>query len=235
MSLATPTMAPPMNLPYLTPEFPGLAASIKQRPEDFFVQEIPLYEPTGEGEHVYAEIQKVGITTFEAISRISRALNVSPRDIGYAGMKDAQAVTIQTFSILGTTPEAVMALKLPNITLRWAIRHGNKLRLGHLKANRFAIRLRDVNATDVVKLAPLVKTLQARGLPNYFGEQRFGRRGDNHLLGAAIIRMDAKGLLDQLLGKPMPNVEDPQTTSACAASGSPPPNPGCSTKSSRSV
>ena len=203
-----------MDLPYLTPEFAGLAGSIKERPEDFFVQEIPLYEPAGEGEHVYAEIQKVGLTTFEAVNRIAHALNVSSRDVGYAGMKDAQAVTVQTLSILGTTPEAVMALKIPNVTVRWAVRHGNKLRLGHLKANRFAIRLRHVNATDVVKLTPVVKTLQTRGLPNYFGEQRFGRRGDNHLLGAAIIRMDAKGLLDQLLGKPMPSIEDPQTTGA---------------------
>jgi tRNA pseudouridine13 synthase len=203
-----------MDLPYLTPEFAGLAGSIKQRPEDFFVQEIPLYEPSGEGEHVYAEIQKVGLTTFEAVNRVAHALNVSTRDIGYAGMKDAQAVTVQTLSILGTTPEAVMALKIPNVTVRWAVRHGNKLRLGHLKANRFAIRLRHVNATDVVKLTPVVKTLQSRGMPNYFGEQRFGRRGDNHLLGAAIIRMDAKGLLDQLLGKPMPSIEDPQTTGA---------------------
>jgi len=201
-----------MDLPYLTPEFPGLAGSIKERADDFFVQEIPLYEPTGEGEHVYAEIQKVGLTTFEAVNRVAHALNVSPRDIGYAGMKDAQAVTVQTLSILGTTPEAVMGLKIPNLTVRWAIRHGNKLRLGHLKANRFAIRLRHVNATDVVKLAPVVQTLQSRGMPNYFGEQRFGRRGDNHLLGAAIIRMDAKGLMDQLLGKPMPSIEDPQTT-----------------------
>jgi tRNA pseudouridine13 synthase len=66
----------------------------------------------------------------------------------------------------------------------------------------------------VVKLQPVLKTIQERGLPNYFGEQRFGRRGDNHLLGAAIIRSDPKGLLDQLLGKPMPSREDPQTTGA---------------------
>ena len=92
-----------MELPYLTPDFPGLAASVERRPKTL-VQEIPLYEPTGEGEHVYAEIQKVGLTTFEAINRVSHALNVSPRDIGYAGMKDAQAVTVQTLSILGTTP-----------------------------------------------------------------------------------------------------------------------------------
>jgi tRNA pseudouridine13 synthase len=203
-----------MDLPYLTPEFPGIAGSIKQRPEDFFVQELPLYEPTGEGEHVYCEIQKVGITTFEAIDRIARKLDVSPRGIGYAGMKDANAVTRQTLSILGTTPEAVMGLKLDDISILWAIRHGNKLRLGHLKGNRFAIRLRDVAPTDVVKLGPALKTIQERGLPNFFGEQRFGRRGDNHLLGAALIRSDPKGLLSHLLGNPKPNVEDSQTAGA---------------------
>jgi tRNA pseudouridine13 synthase len=203
-----------MYLPYLTPDIPGIPGSIKARPEDFFVQEIPLYEPSGQGEHVYAEIQKVGLTTFEAINRISKALNVSPKGIGYAGMKDAQAVTRQVLSIHGTNPEAVMGLKIPGITVSWAIPHLNKLRLGHLKGNRFAIRLRDVNPTDVVKLQPVLKTIQERGLPNYFGEQRFGRRGDNHLLGAAIVRADPKGLLDQLLGKPMPTREDPQTTGA---------------------
>src|SRR5687768_2186229 len=112
-----------MDLPYLTPDFPGVPGLIKQRPEDFFVQEIPLYEPTGEGEHVYVEVQKVGIPTFELIHRLSRALQVSPKGIGYAGMKDAQAVTVQTVSIFGTTPEAVMALQIPGVTVRWAIRH----------------------------------------------------------------------------------------------------------------
>ena len=201
-------------MPYLTTDFPGIAGSIKQRPEDFFVQELPLYEPSGGGEHVYCEIQKVGITTFEAINRISRALNVSPKGIGYAGMKDANAVTRQSLSILGTTPEAVMKLKLDDISIMWAIRHGNKLRLGHLKGNRFAIRMRDVNPTDVVKLGPVLKTIQERGLPNFFGEQRFGRRGDNHLLGAALIRSDPKGLLAHLLGNPKPAVEDSQTAGA---------------------
>src|SRR3954468_5331434 len=99
-----------MDLPYLTNDFDGIAGSIKQRPEDFFVQELPLYGPSGEGEHVYAAVQKVGLTTFELINRLSRALNVSPRGIGYAGMKDAHAVTVQTVSIFGTTPDAVMAL-----------------------------------------------------------------------------------------------------------------------------
>src|ERR1700704_5706089 len=99
-----------MEFPYLTVDFPGIGGVIKERPEDFFVQELPLYEPSGEGEHVYCEIQKIGLTTFEAIHRLSDALGVAQRDIGYAGMKDAQAVTRQLFSIWGTTEQAVMDL-----------------------------------------------------------------------------------------------------------------------------
>src|SRR5215204_1711991 len=125
-----------MALPYLTQDIPGIGGSIKNRAEDFFVQELPLYEPSGEGEHVYAEFQKIGHSTFDAIDRIGRALYVSSRDIGYAGMKDARAITRQIFSIPNTTEEAVMKLKLPGIEPLWAARHGNKLRLGHLAGNR---------------------------------------------------------------------------------------------------
>ena len=129
------------ELPYLTRDFPGIGGVIKQRAEDFFVQEIPLYEPSGQGEHVYCEIQKVGLTTFDAINQIARALNVSSRDIGYAGVKDARAVTRQVLSIFGTNEAAISALQIPNLTILWAARHDNKLRIGHLSANRFAIRI----------------------------------------------------------------------------------------------
>ncbi len=203
-----------MNLPDSTPEFPGIGGSIKQRAEDFFVQEIPLYEPSGEGEHVYCEIEKIGTTTFDAIDQVARALNVHPRDIGYAGLKDANAITSQIFSIAGTTEAAVMNLRLPRMTIKWAVRHGNKLRLGHLQGNRFAIKIRDVNATDVVKLTPLVRHIQRRGMPNYFGEQRFGRRGNNHLLGAALLRDDSAGVLKLLLGSPDPAIDDGQQSKA---------------------
>lgn len=206
-----------MSLPYLTRDFPGIGGAIKQRPEDFFVQELPLYEPSGAGEHVYCEIQKTGLTTFEAIQRLANVLGVSTRDIGYAGMKDAQAVTRQLFSIQGTTEQAVMALQLPNMTVQWAARHGNKLRLGHLSGNRFAIRIRQIVATDVVKLKPVIDVLQRRGMPNYFGEQRFGRRSNNDLLGAALIRNDAEGLLKLLLGSPVPALDDAQTLQARTA------------------
>ncbi len=197
-----------MQLPYLTKDFPGIGGVLKQRNEDFFVQEIPAYEPTGEGEHVYFEIQKIGLTTFEAITRIAKALNVPTRDIGYAGLKDARAISRQVLSLAGVSEQQVMDLRIDRLTVQWAARHGNKLRLGHLIGNRFAIKIREVNPTDVVKLQQPLTVLQQRGMPNFFGEQRFGRRGNNHLIGAALVRNDNPAVLQLLLGDPQPELDD---------------------------
>ncbi len=207
----------PTELPTLTRDFPGIGGRIKVRVEDFFVQEIPLYEPSGAGEHVYCEIEKVGLTTFDAVNRIAAAVGVSSRDVGYAGLKDARAVTRQVLSVLGTTEEAVMNLRLPGVTVRWAARHGNKLRLGHLAGNRFAVKVRDVEPTHVVRLKEPIDLIRRRGMPNYFGEQRFGRRGDNDRLGAALVRGDNIEVLSALLGRPDPSVDDPETVKARAA------------------
>lgn len=204
-------------LPYLTTDAPGVGGTIKQRAEDFFVQEIPLYEPAGQGEHVYCEIERIGITTFDAVDRLGRALNVDPRDIGYAGLKDAHAISRQVFSIRGVGEQAVMDLHLPDMSVKWAARHGNKLRLGHLRGNRFAVKIRDVNPTDVVRLTPLVRRLETHGMPNYFGEQRFGRRGNNHLLGAALIRGDDAVVMKLLLGSADPKIDDPRQRAARGA------------------
>ncbi len=196
-------------LPFLTPEFPGIGGVIRQRDEDFFVQEIPLYEASGDGEHVLCEIQKVGVTTFRACDDIGRSLNVHPRDIGFAGMKDAHAVARQLFTIPRVSEEAVMQLAVPGLTPLWAARHKNKLKIGHLKGNRFAIKIRAVHATDVVKLRPVLDRIEHEGLPNYFGEQRFGRRNDNDVLGAALLRNDHKEVLDLLLGRPSDAYDKP--------------------------
>ena len=103
------------NLPYLTDNQPGIGGRLKVEPEDFFVEEIPLYLPEGQGQHVYVEIEKRGLSTNAAKKNIARALNISPHIIGYAGLKDTQAVTRQTFSIEKVAPEAVEALNLSNI------------------------------------------------------------------------------------------------------------------------
>ena len=193
---------PTHALPFATPDATGIGGTLKQRPEDFFVQELPLYEPSGEGEHVLFEVQKIGLGTFEAIERMSKAFGVRPREFGYAGMKDKHAVTRQLFSVSGVTEEAVMTTPVPGLTPQWAGRHGNKLKLGHLSGNRFAVKVRDVNPAAVVRVRPILSRLEAAGLPNYFGDQRFGRRDDNDRVGAALLRQDAAAVVAQLLGSP---------------------------------
>lgn len=190
------------HFPYLTADFPGVGGTIKQRPEDFFVQELPLYMPSGEGEHLYCEIEKVGKTTFQLLRRIQTVLGVRSQDIGYAGLKDAHAVTRQLVSIRGADPQSVQRINGEGFSVRWAVPHRNKLRRGHLAGNRFAVRIREVNPTDVVRLRPILNVLERRGVPNYFGPQRFGMRQDNHLLGLALLRGEPGELLQQWLGRP---------------------------------
>ncbi len=198
------------GLPYFLEDFPGVGGVIKVRPEDFYVQEIPLYDPSGDGDHVMVEYQKVGISTFDANDYIARALNINRRDIGYAGLKDAKAVTRQFVSIPFVTPEAVMQIKSDRITILRADKHRSKLRMGHLSGNRFAIRIREVDPMKVVTLRPALDILIKRGIPNFFGEQRFGRRNNNDLLGAAFVRGDDKEVLRLLLGDPRPEQDRPE-------------------------
>jgi tRNA pseudouridine13 synthase len=188
--------------PYLTADISGCGGTIKECPEDFFVEEIPAYLPCGSGEHLYLTIEKRGVTTPEAVRRIAAALKIAERDIGYAGMKDAVGVTRQTISLQKIKAEAVLALRLAGISVISAIPHGNKLRLGHLKGNRFRITIRGVNDQATESAAAILAVLQQRGVPNYFGYQRYGAQGNSHLIGAALLRHDWQGAVDALIGDP---------------------------------
>lgn len=205
-----------MSYPYLTNGLPGTGGIFKESPEDFEVTEIPLYEPCGEGEHTYALIEKRGLTTLEMIRRLAKALEISERDIGYAGMKDARGITRQTVSLKGTSPEQVARLNLPNMKVLAAKRHGNKLRLGHLAGNRFRVRLREVGA-EADKLAEgCLDIIMARGLPNYFGSQRYGVRGNSARAGLKLLAGDFRGAVDAILGAP-DEVSDARWRSALQA------------------
>ena len=196
-----------MNLPYLTRDVSGVGGVIRQRPQDFFVQEIPAYEASGEGEHSLCEIEKVGLSTFDALDRIARTLDINPREIGFAGMKDAHAVTRQYLSVPRVDDAKLLAIQTTQVKVLSSKRHVNKLRLGHLKGNRFVIKIRDVEETDADKVRPALERLEREGMPNYFGEQRFGRRGDNDQLGAALLRDDPMAVLRLLLGVPLKDVD----------------------------
>lgn len=188
--------------PYLTCQIPGVGGVIKESPEDFLVEEIPSYFPCGSGEHCYLTIEKRGITTLEAIHRIAASLKVPERDIGYAGMKDAVGVTRQTISVQWLDPEKALSLELDGVKVVAAERHSNKLKLGHLKGNRFRIGVRGVSA-DAAQLVPkILEQLVKRGVPNYFGSQRYGVQGNSHLIGMAMLLRDWRKSVDCLIGEP---------------------------------
>ena len=157
-----------------------------EKPEDFQVDEVPLYAPTGEGSHTFVRIEKRNRTTPEVAQDLARAAGVKARDVGYAGLKDKLAVTTQWFSVPGLAPEAALALELSDARVLEAEAHPHKLRTGQLRANRFRILARDAERQGDAAEAR-VQELVARGMPNRFGPQRFGRRGDNADLGRRLL------------------------------------------------
>lgn len=199
--------------PYLTADLPGIGGVIKESTDDFVVSEIPAYEPCGSGEHLYLTVEKQGITTLEAIRRIARALKVPERDVGYAGMKDSVGITRQTISVQRVKPEAALALELDGVRIISACYHSNKLKLGHLKGNHFKVAIRGVAPDAATIASSVLKVLQQRGVPNYFGYQRYGAQGNSHLIGAAMLRRDWQGAIDNLMGDP-DTIRDPSWRSA---------------------
>ena len=175
--------------PFLTSDIPGIGGQIRVTPEDFQVDERPLYLPCGEGEHLYVKITKRGLSTPDLVRLLSSALGVKAQAIGVAGLKDARAVTTQMVSLQGITPQQVAQMTIDGRLLNVEIlaRHRNRLRTGHHAGNRFRLVIRDV-ATHAAETVPaILNRLSARGVPNYFGPQRQGRDGDNYQIGAALL------------------------------------------------
>ena len=199
--------------PYLTEGIPGVGGYLKQELEDFIVEEIPLYHPVDHGEHTFFEVEKRDLSTPEALERIAHALNLPLRDLGFAGLKDRKAVTRQVLSARLAGPERVLALEIPQIRILWARLHTNKLRTGHLRGNRFRIRLRDIEG-DAATVDRIIAEVQRRGLPNFFGPQRFGNRGDAFRIGRALLLKDHEGAVRRLLGYPSSTEKNPHVIEA---------------------
>jgi tRNA pseudouridine13 synthase len=157
-------------------------------PETFLVEEIPAYLPAGEGPHTYLWLEKQGLTTIEAIKRLSRALGTPDRDAGYAGMKDRHATTRQWVSLPGVDPAAALAAEIPGCKVLEAKRHGNKLRTGHLRGNHFEVVLTELEEGEAELLGERLLALGRDGLPNTYGAQRFGAAGDNVRAGLELLR-----------------------------------------------
>ncbi len=158
----------------------ALSGVIRSCPEDFQVDEIQQFTPSGKGEHVWLHIKKIGENTDWVGDQLAKIADVPRRDVSYAGMKDRHAVTTQWFSVQMPGREAPdWKAQLPDsVILLDEQRHDRKLKRGALKGNAFKITIRDF-VGDEEELKAAVAQIISQGIPNYFGEQRFGHDNSN--------------------------------------------------------
>jgi tRNA pseudouridine13 synthase len=171
----------------------GASATLKRLNEDFIVTELPLQSPSGEGEHLWLDIEKNGANTAFVAQQLAEATRVQDVDVGYAGLKDRYAITRQWFSIYlpkGETPDLTQ-LQHPEFKVLSQTRHVKKLRPGDLQGNRFRIVLRDVTG-DRDAIEASLEAVASQGVPNYFGAQRFGFGGGNVEQGRAMLAREIR-------------------------------------------
>jgi len=190
-------------LPLSTAQLPGTGGAIKSQAADFVVEELPLYEPGGSGEHVYLKIEREGLSTRDLVVALGRLFHLPSRAIGTAGMKDKHARATQSFSLhLHQGEPAGIAERVQGelgVRVLSAARHANKLRMGHLLGNRFRVLLRGAGPDALERGRAIADALSARGLPNAFGPQRFGAQGDNAERALALFREPRRGWSAELL------------------------------------
>ena len=178
---------------------PEVTADFRTEPEDFQVYEHLGFAPCGEGEHVYLHIRKRGENTAWVAQKIAELAQVAVMDIGYCGRKDRHAVTTQWFSVYLPKVESEpnwLALNSETTQVLHVARHQHKLRRGDHQSNQFVIRLRNLVCADKSSLEKKIEQVFAAGVPNYFGEQRFGRNANN-LPEAHTILVEGKRMRDK--------------------------------------
>ncbi|WP_338884571.1 tRNA pseudouridine(13) synthase TruD [Xenorhabdus sp. TH1] len=161
---------------YGRPEATGI---VKATPEDFIVREDLGFSPDGEGEHLMVHIRKTGCNTQFVADHLARFAKIPARSVSYAGLKDRSAVTEQWFClhIPGKQDPDFTAFQLEGCEVLATSRQKRKLRIGALKGNDFTLVLRDIS--DRQSVEKRLQQIAQTGVPNYFGEQRFGRDGQN--------------------------------------------------------
>ncbi|KTD42012.1 tRNA pseudouridine(13) synthase TruD [Legionella parisiensis] len=175
-----------LNWPYVNGQ-PKSTARFKCSPEDFQVDEFFDSPFSGEGEHIVLRIEKTGVTTEVVVRSLAKLLNKPVKSIGYSGLKDRQAQATQWLSIHapGEQIAGIAQLTASNWrVLEWT-RHHRKLRPGFLTGNRFIIRLREISHAE--DLLERIERIKEQGVPNYFGEQRFGRNANNLLKAEKML------------------------------------------------
>jgi len=192
----------PKDLAYFTADLPGIGGVLKERPEDFLVDEVPAYGPSGQGDHLYMIVEKRKRLTTDIVRYFTKHFGVHRKAVGFAGLKDKHAITRQAITVEHADPRKVDTFEDEYIKILMADWHGNKIKRGHLRANRFVIKVRQVDPTAVLHAKPILDQLIEHGAPNFLGEQRFGYRFQNHELGRLLLLGDYQGFVDMMLGQP---------------------------------
>ncbi|MEG3225282.1 MAG: tRNA pseudouridine(13) synthase TruD [Methanobacteriales archaeon Met13] len=191
----------------------GIGGRIRANYDDFYVEEILENQPSGEGPNTWLFIDKIGRNTLDVVLDIARELKINRKRMGFAGMKDKAAHTRQWICVSNTTPEELFSLeeKLYGVKILEIKANQKKLRIGQLVGNKFRLLIRETEdpAENAVTAAEMLEILKKRGVPNYYGWQRFGKnRPNTHLVGEALIRNDLKGAVDSYIGNPYPAEAD---------------------------
>ena len=179
------------GLARITEDLPGTGGTIKSIPEHFRVEEILPYSACGEGEHVFVTLKRKGWNTADVARSLAEACGLKTPDIGWGGRKDKNAVTTQTFSL--PLPLAMSLEDLPSkfkdmpFDILSIARHRNKIKTGHVAANRFDVVVTGIHADGLARATAIADRLRQRGLPNFYGEQRFGHRMGNIDQAAALL------------------------------------------------
>ncbi len=169
-----------------------LQVTFTKNSSDFVVNEIPLYPFSGEGEHLVLHVRKKELTTWDMLQYFSEVTGCKVRDFGYAGLKDKEGMTTQYISLHKSYEPKLAHFSHEKIKILDKTYHNNKIRTGHLKGNRFFVRLKKVTPIDAQKLHDGLKKIAKEGFPNFFGYQRFGIDGDNYQKGKAILQGSRK-------------------------------------------
>jgi tRNA pseudouridine13 synthase len=181
------TLDPLAPLPLVTAALPGIGGHIKSQPEDFVVEEIPAYEPSGAGDHLYLWVQKRGMGAEYFVRQLARRLDIPPGEVGTAGLKDRHAVTRQWVSVPASCEARLADINDDDLRVLKTSRHTNKLKPGHLRGNRFDILVRGVDADAEARLPALLDLIRRHGMPNFYGSQRFGKDGETFTTGMDLL------------------------------------------------
>ena len=176
---------------WITADLPGIGGSFKASPEDFLVEEIAAYEPSGTGDFLYLWVEKRDLAAGEFVRVLGKSLGIQQQDIGVAGLKDKVALTQQWVSVPLLNEEKLSQIDHPGIRILKTGRHNNKLKTGHLSGNRFQIRIRGTVNQSQERLVGLLERIHTLGIPNAYDRQRFGRGNETLKLGWEILSGNA--------------------------------------------